>query len=147
VALWLGVQYLFLGIPQAETVRFLRALRPELDQALRHIHDDYAEQIKAALLRGMDAGAKLRQSEFVPVSRHVYVLTASVDYYGVLSAAPRRGRPTLSNICRSRRGLLEFVETYIDRDKRLVVVELANAVTSLTYFLAKAPVIKRGRAA
>jgi hypothetical protein len=146
-ALWLGVQFLALGVPQTETVRFLRALKPELDQAVRRIHDDYAERIGAALLRKTDVAATLRQSEFVPVARQVYVLTATVDYHGVLTSATRRGRSTLSNICLSREDLLEFIETYVSRDKRLVVVEIANAVTSLAYFLARAPEIKRGRTA
>jgi len=147
VALWLGTQFLALGVPQAETVRFLRALKPELDQAVRRIHRDRAARIEAALARKGDVAAKLRQSESVPADDHVYVLTATVDAHGVLTTATRRGRSTLSNICESREDLLDFIETYVSQDKRLVVVEIANAVASLAYFLALAPVIKRGRAA
>ena len=147
VALWLGVQFLALGIPQAEAVRFLRALKSELDRAVRRIHDDYAERIGTALLRKTDVAAALRRSEFVPVAHYVYVLTATVDHHGVLTAATRRRGSTLSNICWSREDFLEFIETYVSRDKRLVILELANAVASLTYFLARAPEIKRGRTA
>ena len=147
VALWLGTQFLALGVPQTETVRFLRALRPELDQAIRRIHQNYAPRIAQALSEKKGSAAKLRQSEFVPTDSHVYVLTATVDFHGVITAATRRGRSALSNICWSREELIEFVETYVSRDKRLVVVEIANAVTSLAYFLPQAPAIKRGRAA
>ena len=147
VALWLGVQFLTLGVPQAEIVRFLRALKPELNDAVRRLHQDYSARIKVALTTGGDAAAKLRQSEFIPAASHVYLLTPTVDHHGVITAAKHRGRPTLSNIRRGRDELLEFVETYASQDKRLVVLEIANAVTSLAYLLARAPVIKRGRPA
>ncbi len=145
VALWLGIQFLALGVPQAEAVRFLRALRPALDPAIRRIHDSYAPRIAEAVAHKREAATKLRQSEYVPTENHVYVLTATVDFHGVVTAATRRGRSSLSNICWGRDELVEFVETYVSRDKRLVVLEIANAVTSLAYFLTQAPLIRRGR--
>jgi hypothetical protein len=79
--------------------------------------------------------------------QHVYVLTEEVTANGVLTSATRRGSSKISNICHGREELLEFIETYVSRSKRLVVVEIANAVLSLAYFLTQAPLIRRGRPA
>src|SRR5262249_42707391 len=99
VALWLGIQFLALGVPQAESVRFIRALKVGLDQAVRPIHDNHAERIAAAVTHKGESAEKLRRAEFLVTGDQVYVLTATVDHHGVITAATRRGRSTLSNIC------------------------------------------------
>src|SRR5690348_16700650 len=97
VALWLGIQFLALGVPQLETVRFVRASRPALDRAIRRIHDNNAPRIAEAVAHNRRDAAKLRRSDFVPAEGHVYLLTATVDFHGVITAAA--ARTSLSNIC------------------------------------------------
>jgi hypothetical protein len=145
VALWIGVQFLAAGLPQTEIVQFLRALKDQLKHQVGKIHAPYAKRIEAARKEGGDLARQLRTTEVLPPEQHVYLLTEQVAAHGVLTAATASGRSKVGNICCGRADLLEFIETYVSRSKRLVAVEIANALLSLAYFLAIAPSVRRGR--
>lgn len=147
VSLWIGTQYLAAGLPQTEVIQFLRVLKGALDKEVPVILEPYGRQIEGARKQGGDLARGLRAVSLVEPRQHVYVLTEEVTANGVLTSATRRGSSKISNICHGREELLEFIETYVSRSKRLVVVEIANAVLSLAYFLTQAPLIRRGRPA
>ncbi len=147
VTLWIGVQFLAAGLPQTEIIEFLRALRPQLNDAVNKIHQEYAGQINMAAKEKRESARRFRNLEFLSAKDHVYVLTQTVAHYGVLTKDTRRDQTKISNICWGREDLLEFIEAYVPRDKRLVLVEIANVVLSLAYFLAISLITKRGRPA
>lgn len=144
VALWLGIKLLSMGPPQTEIVQFLRLLRPELDLAIGKVMEAYGDLVESARAKSGDVARRLRESESLPPARHVYVLTEAVAPHGVLTAASRLGSK-LGNICFGRDELLEFIESYVVRSKGVVVVEIANAILSLAYFLSISQPARRGR--
>lgn len=143
VMLWLALQYLAIGLPQTETIQFLRALKPKIDLESRRIFTAESQRIAAAVKeRGATARA-LRTRTFLSPENRLYVVTSTVSGQATSShgAASR-----FSHICRGEREIAEAIDTYAQSDGRAVLLEIANAIVSIAYFLELSPLMKRGRA-
>ena len=147
VALWIGLELLHMGLPQREIIDFLRALKPRLDANIREVADPYLDKIATvAGHRSGDMAAKLRRADFLDPAHHVYLVAEEVSASGVQATSRGPQGSAASNICAGRAQLLRFIEGYGARSKQFVVIEIANGILSLAYFLFMAPVRARGRA-
>jgi hypothetical protein len=146
VALWLGVQLLHMGLPQREIIEFLRTLKPRLDQAVREVAQPHVDSIaRVAQHRSVPMATKLRTADYLEPADHVYLVAEEISASGAEVTARRPLGSVTSNICAGQRELLRYIETYVARSKRFVVIEFANAVLTLLYLLFMAPVKGRGR--
>lgn len=146
ISLWIGLQLLHLGLPQLEIIQFLRALKPRLDRAVGEIIEPYLDAIAVmARNRSGDQARKLRTGDFLEHAKHVYIAAEEVSARGVEALSRGHAESVASNICIGRAELLRFIENHVSRSKRLVVLEIANALLSLVYFLSMTPPKRRGR--
>lgn len=144
VGVWLGIQYLAIGLPQREVVQFLRALKPELEAVIRGLLARYRSEVEAAARDKGQEARRLRLGEYLTSEDHAYVVTDTISANGVYGSLGRIGERESPNICRGWTQLREHIETQAGRDRRVVLVEVANAVLSLAYFLATSHAAKRG---
>lgn len=147
VSLWIGMQLLEIGLPQTEIIQFLRALKPQLKGALGRIIEPHLAVIAAARQRGGESARKLRRAELLAPAQHVYLMAETINANGVLTERTRRTASAASNICWGKDELIGFIDTYVSRNRRLILVEIANATLSLAYFLQMSPLVRRGRPA
>jgi hypothetical protein len=143
VALWIGAQLLEAGLPQKDIIQFLRTLRGQLQRAVLKVLGSHLDLIErtAREKRGL-AATKLRVGQWVAANDYVYLVAESIAASGVLG--PERVSRK-SNLCWGHEALVAFIEDAASRSRRFVVVELANAVVSLAYFLMISEPSKRGR--
>ena len=145
VMLWLGIQYLAMGLPQADIIRFLRTLKPQLEAKVRDLSRAHEKHVTTAAQERGATGRQLRTRSFLPVQAYVYVIADAITANGVTSGGPRPDRLNSANIRHGKSEMVDFVEACASTDGRAVVVEIANATITLAYFLHLSPLAKRGR--